>query len=275
MREAGWPLPEAMNGLRPIEPDGDTRFRLPRLGIHVVLPGWRMADREESGSGEYRTFSQYMLRDINGPIQLCVTETCFPRELGAFGMEGDVDDARMYDHAISLARQYGDNLRRAARRGVEVTAIHLLFFGEQSQFAMSYDLIDSNLGRLASRKYPIVIRDPASQRVYEVVFTFITYGDSARLNALSPFLDHVVTHSLASISAGEPAKTLKSHLRNSPILTSTLPVCLDPVPRSYNVRTHASPPRGCAATLASVGAVLVIGYLTNMFEFVCVLLGGY
>ncbi len=196
MRALGWPLPDSMNGIEKLSVDPTVPFKLPFLDMRLNLHDWQHFDSEEyQDQGKCVMRHDYFTRELNGPLQLCVTSTKYSSgQIEEACLNSNGDDRKLFDQSIKFAKQYSDLLEEKCARTVDITGVHLVFFGEQSHFAMSYNLDDDKLGKLATRKYDIIVRDEHfPQDVYEFVFTFNTYGSQKRLWSLSSYFDYVVT----------------------------------------------------------------------------------
>jgi hypothetical protein len=307
MRRLGWPIPATMKGFEklPVVPAVPTR--LPFLDIWLNLHDWVPVDSQERSTAGFKSQDAYFLRDINGPLQLCVTSAWYsdisrmgplPADIppGMFDYEAkpleqlalpsrDNDEA-LYNYAIALAKEYSDRLVAASGRSVTVTGVHLVFFAEQSHFAMSYDLVDPEMGTLAARKYVIVLRDAQDcEGVYEFVFTFNTYGSRERLCSLSPYLDYVVTCAVPLTgrpvefsgrnTALQPSKRwsdtthpLLRHLLNSPMFKAARPTVLAGTPPARVGNSQHPKSQGGSVIFAMslvIAIVLVLGVTVAFF----------
>lgn len=302
IRRLGWPIPATMKGFEklPIVPAVPTR--LPFLDIWLNLHDWVPVDSQERSTAGFKSQDAYFLRDINGPLQLCVTSTWYSdisrmgplpadippgmfessaKPLEQLAIPSRDNDEALYDYAIALAKEYSGRLETASGRSVTVTGVHLVFFSQQSHFAMSYDLSDPELGTLAARKYVIVLRDARDfEGVYEFVFTFNTYGSRERLSSLSPYLDYVVTCAVpltgrtTALLGGDgtvqnprpwtnTTHPLLKHLLDSPMFKAARPVVLAGTPPAYVGSAQHSRPHGGPVSFA-ISLILAVAVVTGV-----------
>ncbi len=192
MRSHGWPIPEQMKGLVSSAHSETKRFSLPILGLTLDLSGWNYDDRQVQRNGAQVVVSDYFSRNLDGPVQLCISAWRYPPGLGPRGaVEGD--DRELRRQTVEYARHYSEHVLPALfERPCRILGVHLVRCGSRFHFALSYALDLSRLGTTAARKYSLVGWDPVTRSTYELVFTFQVLGNERRLLGLSPLCDAVV-----------------------------------------------------------------------------------